>query len=62
MELLRGQPATCPHCWETVELTLDLSVPEQSYIEDCPVCCKPMAVAYAAVDGELSEFSVEPAD
>ncbi len=62
MDLLRGQPATCPHCWETVELTLDMSVPGQSYIEDCPVCCKPMAVAYTTVDGELAEFSVEPAD
>ena len=53
---------TCPHCWETIELTLDLSVEEQSYIEDCPVCCKPMAVSYAAVDGEVTELSVEPAD
>jgi hypothetical protein len=62
MDLLRGQQVTCPHCWETIELTLDLSVEEQSYIEDCPVCCKPMAVSYAAVDGEVTELSVEPAD
>ena len=62
MDLLHGQSATCPHCWETIELTLDLSVPEQSYIEDCPVCCKSMAVSYVAVDGELAEISVEPAD
>ena len=26
---------------------------EQSYIEDCPVCCKPMAVSYIASDGEV---------
>jgi hypothetical protein len=62
MDLLRGEQATCPHCWESIELTLDLSVAEQSYIEDCPVCCKPMAVSYVAVDGELTELSVEPAD
>ena len=62
MDLLRGHQATCPHCWETIELTLDLSVEEQSYIEDCPVCCKPMTVSYASVDGEVTELSVEPAD
>ena len=57
MNLLQGHEATCPHCWETISLTLDLSVPEQSYIEDCPVCCKPMLISYSAVDGELDERS-----
>jgi hypothetical protein len=41
---------------------LDLSVPHQSYIEDCPVCCKPMLVSYTAVDGEVGELSVEAAE
>jgi hypothetical protein len=59
MNLLQDQDATCPHCGETISLTLDLSVPEQSYIEDCPVCCKPMVVSYTAEDGELSELRVE---
>jgi hypothetical protein len=62
MNLLQGQDATCPHCGETIDLTLDLSVSEQSYIEDCPVCCKPMMVSYTAVDGEVAEFSVESAE
>ncbi len=62
MNLLQGQDATCPHCWETINLTLDLSVPEQAYIEDCPVCCKPMWVSYAATDGEIVAFSVESAE
>ena len=62
MNLLQGHEATCPHCWESISLTLDLSVPEQSYIEDCPVCCKPMLISYSAVDGELDAFSVDPSD
>jgi len=62
MELVRGQETSCPHCGERIELTLDLSVPEQSYIEDCPVCCRPMAVSYTSADGELAELVVEPAD
>jgi hypothetical protein len=59
MNLLQGHDVTCPHCWETINLTLDLSVAEQSYVEDCPVCCKPMVVTYTAVDGEVSEINVE---
>lgn len=62
MNLLQGHDATCPNCGESVNLTLDLSIPTQSYIEDCPVCCRPMLVAYASHDGELDEISVEPAD
>jgi hypothetical protein len=62
MNLLQEQDATCPHCWETISLTLDLSVPEQSYVEDCPVCCKPMLVSYTTADGEIAEFSVESAE
>lgn len=62
MDLIQGQDTTCPHCGEPIQLTLDLSVPEQSYIEDCPVCCKPMAVSYTAADGEVTGLSVEAAD
>jgi hypothetical protein len=62
MNLLQGHDAACPHCGETIELTLDLSVPDQSYIEDCPVCCKPMAVSYSAGDGELTDLRVDPTD
>jgi hypothetical protein len=61
MDFIQGHEATCPHCGERIDLTLDLSVPEQSYIEDCPVCCRPMTVSYASVDGELTELSVESA-
>jgi hypothetical protein len=62
MILIQGHQATCPHCWESITLTLDLSVSEQSYIEDCPVCCKPLIVSYTSADGEVAEFSVEASD
>ncbi len=62
MTLIQGQDATCPHCWETITLTLDLSVAGQSYVEDCPVCCKPLIVSYGSDNGEVSEFSVEASD
>ncbi len=62
MDLIQGCEATCPHCWETIALTLDLSVPEQSYVEDCPVCCRSMLVSYRSAEGELTDLTVEPAD
>jgi Cysteine-rich CPXCG len=62
MNLIEGHDASCPHCGETINLTLDLSIPEQSYIEDCPVCCNPMIVSYSSSDGELTELNVEAAD
>jgi hypothetical protein len=62
MILIQGHDATCPHCWEAITLTLDLSVAEQSYIEDCPVCCKPLIVSYTANNGEVDDFNVEASD
>jgi hypothetical protein len=50
---------TCPHCWEMITLYVDLSVDTQSYVEDCSVCCRPMAVTYSAQDGELINIEVE---
>jgi len=50
---------SCPYCGEAITLLLDLSVEEQSYIEDCSVCCQPMNVSYRVEDGELAAVSVE---
>ena len=35
----------CPYCGELLTLQLDLSAGEQTYVEDCQVCCQPMVVA-----------------
>ncbi|NWC91952.1 MULTISPECIES: CPXCG motif-containing cysteine-rich protein [unclassified Pseudomonas] len=32
----------CPYCGEAVTALLDLSGGDQHYIEDCPVCCRPI--------------------
>jgi len=42
---------TCPYCGEPIELLLDASAGEQAYIEDCPVCCRPIGV-HVSVDEE----------
>ncbi|WP_372016318.1 CPXCG motif-containing cysteine-rich protein [Pseudoxanthomonas sp. 10H] len=35
----------CPYCGEPIELAVDDSAGDQDYIEDCQVCCRPIAVA-----------------
>ncbi|HVA55194.1 MAG TPA: CPXCG motif-containing cysteine-rich protein [Gammaproteobacteria bacterium] len=37
----------CPYCGESIEINVDCSVENQSYIEDCQVCCRPMVVTVA---------------
>lgn len=48
-----------------MNVLLDLSAGDQSYIEDCQVCCQPMQISFvASVDGGeqesiLSELQVD---
>ena len=60
--MLETERYECPYCGEEVETTVDLSGGDQTYIEDCQVCCRPwrVAVVYDA-DGQAMA-SVEAAD
>jgi hypothetical protein len=40
----------CPYCGEPVQLLVDPSAGEQTYVEDCQVCCRPMVVEVLAGD------------
>lgn len=40
--MLETERYLCPWCSEPVEALLDLSAGDQSYVEDCPVCCQPI--------------------
>jgi hypothetical protein len=45
----------CPYCGEVIEILIDTSIPSQSYIEDCQVCCRPITVGVeVAADGEFT--------
>jgi hypothetical protein len=41
----------CPSCGESIQLLVDCSIPEQEYIEDCQVCCRPILIS-ALVDSQ----------
>ena len=49
--MLESQMYQCPYCWEGVEALLDLSAGDQGYVEDCPVCCRPIVFSLQT-DGE----------
>jgi hypothetical protein len=44
----------CPYCGETIEIVIDGSLEQQSYIEDCSVCCRPIELAITVLDDEIS--------
>ena len=52
----------CPYCGETITLVVDLSVPEQNYIEDCFVCCRPIRVTCRADGDTFSGIEVGMSD
>lgn len=47
----------CPYCGEPIELVVDASAGSATYVEDCPVCCRPMQVD-ADVSGDDVSVSV----
>ncbi len=55
--VLHEQTICCPCCGETISVVLDLSVPEQNYVEDCSVCCRPILLRYSSLAGELLELA-----
>lgn len=51
----------CPFCAESISVLLDLSVADQTYIEDCQVCCQPMQIRYETEDGRCISLQVNSA-
>ena len=46
---------SCPYCGESISMLVDDSLPEQSYIEDCQVCCRPIVLDVTVdLDGDVA--------
>ena len=58
MNLLVESEIECPFCGEIYRTTIDTSQGDQSTIEDCAVCCRPIHLEIRCAPGEV--FSVEP--
>ena len=48
----------CPFCWQSTSMMLDTSVIEQTYIEDCHVCCNALEIHVVFKDGHLNSLDV----
>lgn len=51
--------SSCPYCGEPIRLVVDCSVSEQSYIEDCEVCCRPIEIEVHCDEDGVSELNVK---
>lgn len=47
-------PVTCPYCGESIEIMVDESEGTAAYVEDCPVCCRPIEVGVGVTDGHVT--------
>jgi hypothetical protein len=49
---------SCPYCGEPITLLVDGSLPDQNYVEDCQVCCRPIALDVSVdADGDVAVFA-----
>lgn len=52
---LTEQSIGCPYCGENITILVDDSLPEQEYIEDCQVCCRPIVLHVSVdMDGDVA--------
>lgn len=60
---LEDRTIDCPYCGESIDLLLDPSVSEQSYVEDCQVCCRPINIRFSiAPDGDVLLMATTDSD
>lgn len=52
---------SCPYCGEPISMLLDLSVPSQTFVEDCENCCHPIEVSYTAEEDAVTSFDARRA-
>ncbi|MAJ80481.1 MAG: hypothetical protein CMK30_04020 [Porticoccaceae bacterium] len=43
----------CPFCWESIWLLVDPSE-EQTYTEDCHICCRPILIKTTISDNQVT--------
>ena len=49
----------CPYCWEQISMLIDTSQRQQTYIEDCEICCNPIQHTVVSENQEIIEFQAE---
>jgi len=60
VNLQQDHELDCPSCGESLTLLIDASVPSQTYVEDCHVCCRPMVVTVLVEEGIVVSLEARP--
>ncbi|WP_421910367.1 CPXCG motif-containing cysteine-rich protein [Marinobacter sp.] len=60
MSALDSVLVQCPYCWETLDISVDPSVEDQEYVEDCQVCCQPILVHVVLDENLTPSVTVRP--
>jgi hypothetical protein len=61
--MLDSVSVACPFCGEPFETTVDTDGGSADYIEDCPVCCRPIRMRTRVdADGRLQDLQVSRDD
>lgn len=62
VSLSNSESVRCPHCFENNSLFVDTVYGNQSYFEDCQVCCSPMLIDVRVVAGQLKSVRASKPD
>ena len=58
LNMLASRKTRCPWCGERFEVLIDADAGTTDYVEDCPVCCRPITMQVDVDgDGEVNGFS-----
>jgi len=49
----------CPFCWQQISMLLDNTINQQTFIEDCEVCCNPIEINLSFIGKELTGFNAK---
>jgi hypothetical protein len=53
-----AHPVQCPFCGQLFELVVDTSVPSQTFVSDCEICCRPFEVRAECEPGEVLSLEI----
>jgi Cysteine-rich CPXCG len=58
VELIVAAEIVCPHCGEGFPMQIDTSQSEQSFIEDCTICCRPIGLTIRCEPGLIVDLAI----
>ena len=48
----------CPYCAEVIMILIEPEDVQQTYVEDCQVCCRPIVIKVLAVGDDFADLEI----